>query len=229
MACGWDLPRLDAIDATPARWSRAAQAQELTQELEACTSKIATKMNRDERSAAALATARAGLRCAAALEGDQLDAGPCALLEAAVVRAAASGVRGAPSREKLAGRFKHRVEGPARAWLLVPDHADGVLGHAFAAAAAWLGVRGGVGGAGDDRRQARDELDAGARCLEVGDLSGAVRRLRAARSVRPASIASPLDDWLADAEARLKADQAASVVRAAVVLAQGQAAAEFAK
>ena len=150
-------------------------------------------------------------------------------MEAAVVRAAASGVRGAPSREKLAGRFKHRVEGPARAWLLVPDHADGVLGHAFAAVAAWLGVRGGVGGAGDDRRQARDELDAGARCLEVGDLSGAVRRLRAARSVRPASIASPLDDWLADAEARLKADQAASVVRAAVVLAQGQAAAEFAK
>ena len=65
--------------------------------------------------------------------------------------------------------------------------------------------------------------------LERGDLSGAVRRLRAARSVRPASIASPLDDWLADAEARLKADQAASVVRAAVVLAQGQAAAEFAK
>ncbi|CAH0366394.1 unnamed protein product [Pelagomonas calceolata] len=208
---------------------RLQTAQELTQELEACTSKIATKMNRDERSAAALATARAGLRCAAALEGDQLDAGPCALLEAAVVRAAASGVRGAPSREKLAGRFKHRVEGPARAWLLVPDHADGVLGHAFAAAAAWLGVRGGVGGAGDDRRQARDELDAGARCLEIGDLSGAVRRLRAARSVRPASIASPLDDWLADAEARLKADQAASVVRAAVVLAQGQAAAEFAK
>ena len=44
-----------------------------------------------------------------------------------------------------------------------------------------------------------------------------------------------LADWayfhagLADAEARLKADQAASVVRAAVVLAQGQAAAEFAK
>ena len=127
-------------------YAPSTQAQELTQELEACTSKIATKMNRDERSAAALATARAGLRCAAALEGDQLDAGPCALLEAAVVRAAASGVRGAPSREKLAGRFKHRVEGPARAWLLVPDHADGVLGHAFAAAAAWLGVRGGVGG-----------------------------------------------------------------------------------
>ena len=47
--------------------------------------------------------------------------------------------------------------------------------------------------------------------------------------MRPTSIASPLDDWLADAEARLKADQAASVVRAAVVLAQGQAAAEFAK
>ena len=116
-------------------YAPSTQAQELTQELEACTSKIATKMNRDERSAAALATARAGLRCAAALEGDQLDAGPCALLEAAVVRAAASGVRGAPSREKLAGRFKHRVEGPARAWLLVPDHADGVLGHAFAAAA----------------------------------------------------------------------------------------------
>ena len=90
-------------------------------------------------------------------------------------------------------------------------------------------MRGGVGGAGNDRRQARDELDAGARCLEVGDLSGAVRRLRAARSVRPASIASPFDKWLADAEARLKADQAASVVRAAVVLAQGAAAAEFAK
>ena len=48
-------------------------------------------------------------------------------------------------------------------------------------------------------------------------------RLRASFHVRD------LDDWLADAEARLKADQAASVVRAAVVLAQGQAAAEFAK
>ena len=198
-------------DALTRRRRRPRNCRPRTQELEACTSKIATKMNRDERSAAALATARAGLRCAAALEGDQLDAGPCALLEAAVVRAAASGVRGAPSREKLAGRFKHRVEGPARAWLLVPDHADGVLGHAFAAVAAWLGARGGVGGAGDDRRQARDELDAGARCLEVGDLNGDAPAPEGG-AIRPARVHRVSFRYvrLADAEARL-ADQAASV------------------
>jgi hypothetical protein len=208
---------------------RLQTAQELTHELEACTSKIATKMNRDEKSEKALAMARRGLACVAALEGDNEDVAPCASLMSSIVGAALRDVTGAPSRAKLSSRFVHRVELPARAWLLVPDHADGVLGHAFASVAAWLGVRGGVGGTGDDRRTARDALDAGARCLEVGDLPGAVRRLRAARAVRPATIASPLDDWLADAEARLRADQATAVVRAAVVLAQSAPAAEFAK
>ena len=98
------------------------------QELEACTSKIATKMNAtnvydgDCDGAGRVCGALPLWRATSSTRGPAL----YWRRPSSAPRPPAS--RGAPSREKLAGRFKHRVEGPARAWLLVPDHEDGVLG-----------------------------------------------------------------------------------------------------
>ena len=111
----------------------------------------------------------------------------------------------------------------------MPDHADDVLVCPTMAAALLSGRSGAsaargaaTGASGATSPGRRGAVPRGRRFVGRGPAPGGA--LRAARVRR-----RPLDDRLADAEARLKADQAASVVRAAVVLAQGQAAAEFAK
>ena len=210
--------------ATPT-YAPSTQAQELTQELEACTSKIATKMNRARAPPRRSRRRGTGLRCAAALEGDQLDAGPCALLEAAVVRRRGDvGVRGAPTRES--SRAASSTRRGARAGVVIgADHADGCWGTPSRRRRRGWAVRGGVGGAGDDRRQARDELDAGARCSRSARFeSGAVRRPPGG-AIRAARVASKTPTRERENRGRRGAVESGPggfLVRAAVVLAQGR-------
>ena len=121
----------------------------------------------------------------------------------------------APSLADLQRRFFDSVEVPTRTWLLVPEGQDGVLGHVFASLAARAGLY-----SSDASDAGLDALNAACAALRGGDLKTAVAKLADAKKARSPTKEAPPDDWLDAATDRLKADQAAKIIKAKVALVQ---------
>ncbi|KAJ1454997.1 hypothetical protein M885DRAFT_587874 [Pelagophyceae sp. CCMP2097] len=221
-----DLDEWTAASAAAAL-DRAAAAEDIGRELEACFAQIEHKMLEHESQAALHRSTLVVLRCIDALNSQRPADKAVAAARGAgddVVAAAlgpltpASLKRGVPDLAQLERRFFGAVKGHTARWLMVPDGMDGdVLGHAIGAVLATPllsnPTRTSLGGPTEPLAA----LDEAAAALKVGNLSACVLALR--KVDRPnAKTVNPSTDWLDDAQARLRADQAARLLRARLAL-----------